>query len=434
MGTERSADERAAVPEAATAAPQPAAVPARTGVDALMRMQRTIGNQALQRWLAEPAGQAAARAAAGPRAIQRREVRSQDQIASGRDWTTADRTGNTQRWKDACMANLNALDSSQYRRIVERRDFYWWFYNHTAARGWTTRWALAAAIVANGAHQIADMDEDHETANDALGMANVQLQGMMREGNQVIFDNVLPKLKRLLDGGPLTGPQAMQWDMQVLADEQTLVQPMYARMSQETKDQLEYIARQRRFAGWGAWLTNEAHVDAGAYHNAGDVPAFDQPDLQSIGDRWRYGMGLGNTFAPGGTGFNPATHTMPTAGSEYTSGAEFNRLSNRRALHQLDAYLNPNRLSRVGSGSDEAATIAALTDREKQEVLADSSPDGWAYSTAFAQFSFIPESLVRSALPSAPSPAVDAFMARWRAERRRLELRYPTPSYGFYGL
>ncbi len=156
------------------------------------------------------------------------------------------------------------------------------------------------------------------------------------------------------------------------------------------------------------------------------------PDLQSISDRWRYGMGLGNTFAPGGTGFNPATHTMPSVGDEYSRGREFARLSTRQALHQLDAFLNPNRLSRTGPGSDYEATIRALTDREKQEVLADSSPDGWAYSTAFAQFSFITEAQVRAALPSGPAASVDAFMARWRAERRRVELR-STPSYGFYG-
>jgi hypothetical protein len=203
---------------------------------------------------------------------------------------------------------------------------------------------------------------------------------------------------------------------------------MYARMSQQTKDQLEYIARQRRFAWLGAWWTEEAHVPAGSFHREGDVPAFDQPDLQSIGDRWRYGMGLGDRFAPGGTGFSPATHTMPSVGSEYTSGAEFARISNRQALHQLDAFLNPNRLSRTGSGSDYEAHIRALTDREKQEVLADSSPDGWAYSWAFAQFGFITEAQVRAALPSGPAPAVDAFMARWRTERRRIERLYPNPA------
>jgi hypothetical protein len=397
-------------------------------------MQRMVGNQAVQRWLRQPAGQAAARAAAGPRAaarkLQRREVASP---AGAQDWTTADRVGNTPRWQAACLRNLNAVDSSQYRRIVERRDFYKWFYEYTVARGYTTRWALAASIVANGAHQIADMDEDHRWANDALTLANVQLQGMMREGNQVIFDNVLPKLKALLDGGAITGRAALDWDMQVLAEEQTLIQPMYARMSTETKNQLEYIARQRFFTAVGAWWTGEAKVPGSTNVRGGDVPAFDQPDLQSISDRWRYGMGLGNRFTPGGTGWNAATDTMPAAGSSYTSGAEFRRVDTRASLHQLDAWLNPNRLTRVGSGSDLDAIIRGLSDAEKREVLADSSPDGWAYSNAFAQFGFITEAQVLAALPTdaASAAAVTFFMIRFRAERRRVELAYPTPSYGF---
>ena len=101
----------------------------------------------------------------------------------------------------------------------------YWFYEYTTALGYSTRWALAAYIVANGAHQIADMDEEHELANDLLGMANVELQGAMREGNQVIFDNVLPKLKKLFDGGQLNGKSALEWDMKVLAEEQTSIQP-----------------------------------------------------------------------------------------------------------------------------------------------------------------------------------------------------------------
>src|SRR5439155_26302363 len=133
--------------------------------------------------------------------------------------------------------NRNAVYSSQSRRIVERRDFYKWFYEYIVARGYTTRWPLAAWIVANGAHQVSDMDESHSVANETIGLAGVELQGAMREGNQIIFDNVLPKLKQLLDGGPLTGRAAMQWDMQVLAEEQTLGQPMYARMSQQARDQ-----------------------------------------------------------------------------------------------------------------------------------------------------------------------------------------------------
>jgi hypothetical protein len=286
-------------------------------------------------------------------------------------------------------------------------------------------------VVANGAHQIADMDEDHAWANDGLKMANVELQGAMREGNQVIFDNVLPKLKKLLDGGPLKGAAALRWDMQVLAEEQTLIQPMYAQMSPQTRSQLDYIARKKRFAGLGARVTGEDKVPKGTYNNGGRVPGFDQPDLQNIGDRWKYGMNLGNQFTPGGSGFDPNAHAMPSASSSYADGSEFAKVATRHHLHQLDAWLNPNRLSRVkgDSGSDLQAIISGLTDFEKQQVLTDVSADGWAYSKQLAQFGFIAEAQVRQALPGDPASAgaVNAFLGRYRAERTRVQMRYPTP-------
>jgi len=366
-----------------------------------------------------------------PAAIHRKEVMNDSDIRGKQDWTTVDRQNNTQRWKDACLTNLNAVDSSQYVKVVERRDFYKWFYEYTASLGYTTRWAIAAYVVANGAHQIADMDVDHSIANDTLGMANVELQGAMREGNQVIFDNVLPKLKKLLDGGPLKGRAALNWDMQVLAEEQTLIQPMYSRMSKETVEQLNYIARKKRFAGIGAWWTDEDKVSKGPYNNPGTVPAFDQPNIQNIGDRWKYGMNLGNLFTPGGTGFDSNKDTMPTVGTGYQDGSEFAKVDTRANLHKLDAWLNPNRFSRVGSGSDIQAIINSLSAFEKQQVLSDHSPDGWAYSTQFAQFGFITEAMVKQALPSEPSfvGAVVTFLARYKAERTQVQIKYPTPMY-----
>jgi len=366
-----------------------------------------------------------------PVAIHRKEVRNDSDIRRKQDWTTADRQNNTKRWKEACLTNLNAVDSSQYVKVVERRDFYKWFYEYTASLGYTTRWALAAYVVANGAHQIADMDAEHSIANDALGMANVELQGVMREGNQVIFDNVLPKLKKLLDGGSLKGRAALNWDMQVLAEEQTLIQPMYSRMSKESVEQLNYLARKKRFAGLGAWWTGEDKVSKGPYNNSGTVPGFDQPNIQNIGDRWKYGMNLGNMFTPGGSGFDPNKDTMPTVGIGYQNGSEFAKVDTRANLHQLDAWLNPNRWSRVGSGSDIQAIINKFSAFEKQQVLSDHSLDGWAYSTQFAQFSFITEAMVKQALPSEPSfaGAVAAFLARYKAERTQVEMKYPIPMY-----
>jgi Domain of unknown function (DUF4157) len=362
------------------------------------------------------------------RSIQRKEVKNDSEIQSNRDWTEADRKNNTQRWKDACLVNLKAADSSQYVKVVERRDFYKWFYEYTAALGYTTRWALAAYIVANGAHQIVDMDEKHALANDVLNMANVELQGAMREGNQVIFDNVLPKLKKLFDGGPLKGKSALESDMTMLAEEQSLIQPMYSRMSKDTVDQLDYIARKKRFAGWGAWWTDEDKVPTVKDNNDGRVPGFNQPNIQNIGDRWTYGMTLGNQFTRGGSGFSPGNHSMPTVESSYNNGSEFSKVDTRANLHKLDAWLNPNRLSRIrgNPGSDIEAIIKSLTTFEKQQVLRDSSPDGWSYSLQFAEFS-ISESIVKQALPSeqASEQAVTGFLSRYKKEVQRLAIKYP---------
>ncbi len=397
----------------------------------ILQLQRMHGNRYVQRVIAElrdsPISRQQARShshnAALP--IQRKEVDDDTDVQGPQDWTTNDRESNSQRWQNACLANLNAVDSSQYVKIVERRDFYKWFYEYTASRGYTTRWALAARLVADGAHQIADMDVDHAIANDTLDLANVELQGAMREGNQVIFDNVLPKLKKLIEGGPLKGRAALEWDMQVLAEEQTLIQPMYSRLSQESIDQIDYIARKKRFAGLGAamhlpWNDRDDHVPAGPNNLEGTVPAFDQPDIRNVNDRWKYGMGLGNMFTPGGSGFDPNKDTMPTPGASYQSGAEFAKVDTRANLHELDAWLNPNRLSRVGSGSDIQAIINRLSAFEKKQVLADHSPDGWAYSIQFAQFSFITEAMVRQALPSDPvsAAAVIFFIARYNTERQ----------------
>ncbi|MCW6006159.1 DUF4157 domain-containing protein [Micromonospora sp. CPCC 205371] len=360
--------------------------------------------------------------------VRRKEVSDASQVTGPKDWTTADREGNTARWQAACLTNLHAVDSSQYVKIVERRDFYKWFVEYTAARGYLTRWALAAWVVANGAHLIADMDAEHDFANDLVGLAGVELQGAMREGNQVIFDNVLPKLKALVDGGPIKDPRkALEWDMRILAEEQTLIQPLYDGMSRQTLEQLDYIARKKRISGIGAWWTDDDEVPDGPHNRPGTVPAFGEGSLLSIRDRWTYGMKLGNQFAEGGTGFDPKRDQLPAVGQSYWNGAELNKVATRTNLHDLDAWLNPNRYSRMGPGGMGASKylqqiIGRLTPFEKEQVLADRSPDGWAYSTQFAQFSFITDDLIKTALPTEPArqAAVKAFLERVAAERAKV--------------
>jgi hypothetical protein len=378
--------------------------------------------------------------AVGNRAVQRKEIRPfsfPSQLLGKQDWTTADREGRTQQWKDACLANLMAADSSQYVRVIERKAFYEWFYEYSTSLGYTTRWALAASLVANGAHLIADMDVEHAFADDTLGLASVELQGFMREGNQVIFDNVLPKLRKLIRGGPLTGRAALEWDMQVLAEEQTLIQPMYDRVAPETREQLDYIARKKRFAGIGAWWTDEDEVAKGPGRNPGTVPPFAGSSMLSIRERWEYGMGLGDMFTPGGTGYVPGKDVRPAVGSGYWNGSELAAVDTRAHLHQLDAWLNPNRYTRMGPNSQAAISylqeiIGKLTPAEKLWVLTDRSADGWAYSTQFAQFGFVTEAMVRQALPAPSTPstalAVTGFVTRFTAEAASVQARYPDPS------
>ncbi len=374
-------------------------------------------------WMTEP-----------PMRVQRREVSAESEVSGPRDWTTADRESNSARWQAACLANLNAVDSSQYVKVVERRDFYHWFYGYTTARGYATRWALAAYVVANGAHQVADMDVDHETANATFNLAGVELQGAMREGNQVIFDNVLPKLKRLLDGGPLKGRAALEWDMQVLSEEQTLIQPLYDRLSAESLEQLDYIARKKRIAGLGAWWTEEDRVAGGPNIRAGQVPEFDGGSLKSVNDRWMYGMKLGDRFTPGGSGFDATKDTRPAAGQDYWNGVEFSKVGNRANLHELDSWLNPNRVGRMGPNSTAAGTylksiISRLTSYEKKQVLTDRSADGWSYSTEFAKWPFVTKKAVEDALPNDPAlePQVAIFLARFEAEKAKRPPIMPVP-------
>jgi hypothetical protein len=317
-------------------------------------------------------------------AVQRRELPDATPIAAPTDWHVSDRTALGGTFETANLHNLSVSDHSQYRRIEERRDFYRWFYNYTSARGYTTRWALAASLVANGAHQVAHMDPVMEGAAQLVGSINDELQGMMRIGNQVIFDNVFPKLQRLLAGGPRTGAAALAWDMAILAEEQTLIQPLYAGVAPATITALDNVARQQGWAGVGAWATGGARVAPGPHNRGGNMPAFGGTAITSINDRWNYGMQVGGQFAPAPTGFTPGT-AMPAVGTGYTSGAELAAVDTRHNLHMLEGCLDSPQ------DSDPARILSllrALTAREQAEFNADVSPDGTQYSHQLAECSF----------------------------------------------
>jgi hypothetical protein len=343
---------------------------------------RVVAGESAQDLLDGVAGGGAA--APGHGGVQRRELPDATAITSTADWHVSDRTALGGSFEAANLHNLSTGDHGQYTRIEERRDFYRWFYNYTAARGYTTRWALAASLVANGANQVAHMDPIAEGAAQLVGTINDELQGMMRIGNQVIFDNVFPKLQRLLAGGPRTGAAALAWDMAILAEEQTLIQPLYAGVAPSTIAALDGVARQSGFAGIGAWITGGARVASGPHNRGGTMPAFGGGAITSIADRWSYGMQLGGDFAPAPTGFTPGT-PMPAVGAGYTSGAELAAVDTRHNLHMLEACLDSPR------DADPARILTllrALTASEQAELNTDTSPDRTQYSYQLGECSF----------------------------------------------
>ena len=186
----------------------------------ILALQRTAGNRAVRQMLS------------------RAEYASDSGLGQG-DWTEEDRKKKTDRWKKACEFNLLRGANAEYTQVAQRRDFYWWFYDAIVAKGGETRWPLAAAIVAGGANEVTTLSGFSEGV---IGDATNEVQGMMREGNQVIFDNVFPKLKGIYVT-PLKGKAAMDWDAKTLSEEQNLVQLLYKSAS---KDAIAILTASRR--------------------------------------------------------------------------------------------------------------------------------------------------------------------------------------------
>ncbi|MFP2927377.1 DUF4157 domain-containing protein [Pyxidicoccus sp. 3LG] len=316
----------------------------------------------------------------GPLVLQRRERFSDKDVTGPGDWTTADRENNTARWQQANEYNLMHEDSSQYRQVVERRDFYLWFYNYSMQKGLQTRWALAAHVVANGAHELSNMPAVESVATLAGAVTN-ELQGTMREGNQIIFDDVLPKLKALVERAnelnekQLKENAALAWDMHTLSEEQTLIQPLYAGMSPDTFSAINDAARM----GWMARLgsirpgTDANEVTPGPDRQGGTVPGFEGTDLKSIEDRWRYGMTLGMRFSPTDTGYTPGT-ARPSPRPKYADGSQLARLATRSNLHQLDAQLD---VPATLDASAVRSILGRLSVFEQRELLTDDRPGSW---------------------------------------------------------
>ncbi|SDM15954.1 eCIS core domain-containing protein [Allokutzneria albata] len=286
--------------------------------------------------------------------VQRREVPEGAGEPALGDWRESDRLNWTDTWKKACEHNLLNLNREAYQQVAERRDFYRWFFAEITKKGHETKWPLAAYAVASGAAEVV------ETGGAAEGLSSItnDIQAMVRQGNQVIFDDVLPKLRDLWNSKELLkGDAATAWDANTLAEEQKLVEGVYLGANPDAKSEFGELASGRgvrlnlgKAFGLGkikGFPVDEKHPDV----VGGVMPAF-TGDIRKAEDRWKYGMRVGAHFSAPPTSHRlfradrvPAPEpsiAMPEVGPEYGSGLRqtFERVNTMPQLHYVDALLN----------------------------------------------------------------------------------------------
>jgi hypothetical protein len=222
-----------------------------------------------------------------------------------------------------------------------------------------------------------------EFASDLTHASSDALQAMMRTGNQVLFDDVLPKLRHLAQlPSPLTGQAAIDWDAQTLAEEQNLIEPLYREADRTEIWDLEDITGSdaldffpfNLFISFGALLTGSKNVTSRSdWNRAGTLPDV-EGDVENVADRWNYGMKLAEQFSTmqvAGT----VPDSPPSVGPEYQyqSRTRYGALSaNERQdflvippdrLTQLAGQLDVNDYSQVLYG------LGDLLELERQLLL-----------------------------------------------------------------
>ncbi|GAA4005705.1 hypothetical protein GCM10022247_29160 [Allokutzneria multivorans] len=312
--------------------------------------------------------------------VQRREVPEGTGEPALGDWRESDRLKWTDVWKKACEHNLLTLNREAYQQVAERRDFYRWFFGEITKKGHETKWPLAAYAVASGAAEVVDTGG----APEGLSTITNDIQTMVRQGNQVIFDDVLPKLRELWNGKPLKGSAATAWDANTLAEEQQLIEGVYMGANSEAKDEFGELASGRGVRlnlgkAFGLGTIKGFPIDGHRDVVGGEMPGF-SGDIRRAEDRWKYGMRVGAHFsapptrrrlfrvdrAPAPDPAIPMPEVSPAYGSQLRE--TFDRVNTMPQLHHIDALLNDLDVQEREVGD----RIRALPPREQK--LFDKSP------------------------------------------------------------
>jgi len=135
-------------------------------------------------------------------------------------------------FKKAALLNTQNLIGHQYMNLPQRQAYYRWAHFHFQAYGHEIKW-MKAADKTTGTLSLALLKPALW-----LGYSNPEIQHFILSGNELILEDVLPKINKLLNyqiaQKPLKDIDALKWDAQILADEQAIIQPSYEALSIES--------------------------------------------------------------------------------------------------------------------------------------------------------------------------------------------------------
>jgi hypothetical protein len=218
-------------------------------------------------------------------------------------------------WKKTTIEKVNKLRSSESQlpttelvppklpetnSVSGRATFYRNFQQNPNSNG--TNWAGAASKVAQ------DVDMLTFSSAQYFGYSNPELSDFANTGNRMIFEDAFPKLTALQLGAPLSESEALKFDSIMLAEEQSLIQPLYDNLSPNSFNLLNDAVR-------------------GNFTLSNLVPSNSRffPQNRNIKDvthRWEFGMKA--------MGYDVTPDQMPVPNQPYVNGEMYNRY-NRQA-------------------------------------------------------------------------------------------------------
>ncbi|PNQ72262.1 Insecticidal toxin complex protein [Hanstruepera neustonica] len=161
------------------------------------------------------------------------------------DWLKSDRKKNSQVWQHANNFNLENQLPQEYQTIMQRRDFYEWYYKSMEAKGHEVIWPKMAHYISKKLRLTKAFPFSLFTKKSVKEYAY--------QGSEKVFNSAFLKLKAIYNSSPvLNDIAATEWDKEILYLEQYhWLQEIYADIDAET---LKTIKRMSQGKGFYALL------------------------------------------------------------------------------------------------------------------------------------------------------------------------------------